>query len=267
METSAPRVLVVESDEQIRELLIDLLDEEGYATASAPALRGAFTLVDEQIFHLILADLFVGKSPHAFTEAHLLRRRAQLTPVALMTTQPILPEEAMRQGFAFLTPKPFDLEPLLEEIARTINQPLTAEQERQAEVVRQHFAAVTAGHYSALASLCTEDVTFYPPSNILSAAVRRVRGCDAMRAYLQEMMPHLPYFSISSMLISARPKGLAVRYSANWLPPEARMQRMTGVALYHFQGERIHQIGAGWNTRRLRALLESTQTEHVLADG
>src|SRR5579885_2352347 len=109
----AARILVVEPDDDLREALHTTLQEEGYQVSIAASLQHALSAVDEQSFHLILADIFVGRSPHSFTEAHILRRHVHPTPLAVLTTQQIDQEEAARQKFAFIAQMPFDLAELL----------------------------------------------------------------------------------------------------------------------------------------------------------
>jgi hypothetical protein len=208
----------------------------------------------------------VGRSRHSFTEAHLLRR-AQRTPLALLTTQPLEPEDVARQGFAFLIRAPFDLELLLAMVALTIDRPLTPEKLRKAELVRQAHGTIEARDWTTLATLGTQDVTMYPPAKRNFSARRRIRGFDAVRAYLEEQLVRLPLFTFEEMLISSRPKGLAVRYEASWIPQRERKQRMTGVLLHRFRGRQIAQIGAGWNAERLHALLGNAQDEQTQAGG
>lgn len=262
-----PRVLVVQANPLIRVSFLDLLTEEGYDAFGAASLQEALALLDEHLFDLILADLYVGRSRHSFTEAHLLRRRAHGTPVALLTTQPLEPEDAAYQGFAFLIRAPFDLEVLLAMVALTIDQPLTPEKLRKAELVRQAHSAIEAGDWTTLATLCTQDMMLYPPAKLSFSSGRRIRGFDAVRTYLQEWLVQLPLFTFEEMLITSRPRGLAVRYTASWIPQHARKQRMTGVLLYHFRGRHIAQIGARWNAERLHALLDGVQNGHVQAGG
>jgi CheY-like chemotaxis protein len=262
-----PRVLVVQGHRLIRLSLLELLSEEGYAAFGAASLQEALSQLDEYLFDLILADLHVGKSPHSFTEAHILRRRAHATPLAILTSQPIAPEDAALHGFAFLIRAPFDLELLLAMVAMTIDQPLTPAKLRKAEGVQRYHTAIAAGDWKLLATLCTEDVTFYPPAKLSAAVGSRLRGVDALRAYLQEQLARLPLFSFEEMLIGSRPRGLVARYTATWIPPEARRRRMTGVALYQFRGRRIAQIGVGWNTERLHALLDGAQHYHRQTGG
>src|SRR5690242_8352498 len=140
--SALPRILIVERDDELLQALATLLQGEGYEVSTTSSLEGALKQLDRQVFSLALVDLFIGHSPHTFTEGHILRRRAHPTPVGLLTTQDLAPEEAIHQGFAFLLREPFEIEDLLSLVATTINQPLSPEQEHQAEIVRCFFTAL-----------------------------------------------------------------------------------------------------------------------------
>jgi CheY-like chemotaxis protein len=133
------RLLIVEPNAEIQALLRVLFTEEGYDARFVCSMQEALPLVDEGLFQLILADLFVGHSKHSFTEAQILRRRAMPTPMALMTTQPLLPDQASHEGFAFLIRKPFDLEELLAAIAHAVECLLTPKQQQQGRLVEPLF--------------------------------------------------------------------------------------------------------------------------------
>ena len=52
-------------------------------------------------------------------------------------------------------------------------------------------------------------------------------------------------------MIYGRPKGLAVRYLASWRLPNFTTQRIVGTTLFHFEGERIREMGESMNPERL----------------
>ncbi len=247
----AARILVVEPDDDLREALHTTLQEEGYQVSIAASLQHALSAVDEQSFHLILADIFVGRSPHSFTEAHILRRHVHPTPLAVLTTQQIDQEEAARQKFAFIAQMPFDLAELLALVAAQFTLPLSAEQQRQAEVVRRFFAALDADDWDTLKTLCTEDITFFPPAQMPFDPSKRVRGLDTYLAYVQAARRFYPEHVTEDIAIYARPRGLAARYQASWRLPNFTTQRLAGTTLFHFEGERIRQIGVSMSLERL----------------
>lgn len=264
--SGAARILVVESDEELRDILCTLLIEEGYQTQHVPSLQQALSAVDEQRFHLILADVYVGRSPHSFTEAHILRRHVAPTPLAILTTQKIEPEDPTRQGFAFLVHMPFDLDELLLLVAAQINPPLSAEQQRQAEVVRRFFAALDANDWDTVKTLCADDITFIPPTAMPFDPSRRVRGLKNYLPYVQRAKRFYPGHVTEDMVIYGRPKGLAVRYQASWRLPNFTTQRIVGTVLFHFEGERIQHMGVSTNLERLLAGIEDCSGTNQTGD-
>jgi CheY-like chemotaxis protein len=259
--SSAARILVVEPDDDLREVLQTFLQEEGYQVISVASLQQALSAVDEQSFHLVLADVFVGRSPHSFTEAHILRRHVHPAPLAVLTTQQIDQEQAARHKFAFMARMPFDLDELLALVAAQFNHPLSAEQQRQAAVVRRFFAEMDADDWETLKTLCTDDITFFPPAKMPFDPSRRVRGLDAYLTYLREAKRFYPGHVTEDVVIYARPRGLAARYQASWRLPNFTTQRLAGTSLFHFQGERIRQIGVSMSLERLlKGFKEDNQT-------
>jgi CheY-like chemotaxis protein/ketosteroid isomerase-like protein len=249
MNTLSPiqvRLLVVEPNPDIQGILREIFTEEGYDASFVPSMQEALSLVDKEVFQLILADLFVGRSKHSFTEAHILRRRALPTPTALMTTQNLLFEEVQRDGFVFLIHKPFDLEELLAEITRALQRPLTPEQQRQALLVERYFAALNERDWQGVADLCTEDVVYYPPGDDLPPSARKIKGKAAFCAHLEQLAQHMA-FRIEEELVYPRRKGLAARYMNHAVGADSTTEHYTGAILFHFAGECIRQIAVSVN--------------------
>jgi DNA-binding response OmpR family regulator len=141
---SRSRVLVVADDADLQAVLDLLLGDEGYESQVATSLDTALSLVNDVPFDLVLADLYVGQHQASLTPANILRRRVQPTPVGLLTTQLVPPDETASIGFAFVLPMPFDVEHLLALVATTLRVSWSPEQERQAETTRRFFAALGA---------------------------------------------------------------------------------------------------------------------------
>jgi CheY-like chemotaxis protein len=251
---SLPSILVVERDDELRDVLTTLLTEEGYKVHPISSLAEALRLLDEQVFHLVLADLFFGRSPHAFREAHILRRRAHPIPVGLLTTQNLAPEEATCQGFAFLLREPFEINDLLARVATAINQPLSPDQQALAEIVWRFFTALQDADWQTLATLCTENLAYYPPTNALSARSRKIHGLRTYLSYAEATRHEMPDSRFSMITLFARPKGLAARYQVSWVAVDGIVRRVVGTSLFHFQGARISQIGNRLNGEHLRSL-------------
>jgi len=250
-----PRILVVERDQGIVDLLFAFLKSEGYEPSLASSPEQALERMNEQTFHLVLTDLFAETPRRSFAQVRRLLQHSLLTPVGLMTGWQISPEAARRQGFAFLLEKPFDLDLLLAEIDACLHQTLTPQQERQFHIMERFMEAVKTRNREALRQLLTEDITYYPPLRTLAAKAIRVRGIAALIAYLQESQTRYQDVSFDEVLFYPRPKGWAMRYSSHWPTPDGTRQNLIGVLLFHFRGEQIHRIGIQWNDRRLHRLL------------
>ncbi|HEY7346828.1 MAG TPA: response regulator [Ktedonobacterales bacterium] len=120
---SPPRLLIVEHDAGVRDLLAAFLMAEGYTVSLAASLVEAYRLLDEQTFHLILTDLFSSNPRDRFGSVELLRDAARPTPVGVLTGWNIAEEEIGQRGFAFLERKPFDIEQLFALIVACLSTP------------------------------------------------------------------------------------------------------------------------------------------------
>jgi DNA-binding response OmpR family regulator len=238
------RILIVEPDVSLQALLCETLSEEGYAVSLASSLEKAPAQLEKETFALVLANVFVGRY-HAgsFTPAHWLRRLAHPTPVGLLMTVPLSPEEAAHAGFAFVLPMPYDLEDLLALVAATIQQPPGAEYQQHVRVVERYFAAREQEDWQAMLDLCTEDVVFSPLGASSMMAARQIRGQMALRGYLASAARSVRFQTFMHFYYAALPKGLIVRYVCLWTTPEEERRREAKIALFHFRGERISQIG------------------------
>ncbi len=250
-------LLVIEDDDELREMLALLLEDEGYETRSAATLNDALAALDEQSFDLILTDLFAHAPGDVLSSAQVVRERAAPTPVGVMTGWRTTAEEAEQAEFAFLVAKPFDVEQLLEVVAGSLRTPLTEEQERQAEVVRRYFAALGAHDWDALAGLCAEDVTYILPGT--SPYADEIRGREPFRRYSEETFRDFPNARFEHITIHALPNGLIARYSGIWNTGEGQESRMSGVVVFHFTGERIQRIGVRLPDERFAALLGTAE--------
>lgn len=116
-----PRVLVVDDDDTIRELVTMALEDEGYATATARHGQEALTLIGQMPVDLILLDMrmpvmdgsefarayHAGPGPHA--------------PIIVLTAGRNAAEvSAQTQASGFLA-KPFELSELLALVAKATN--------------------------------------------------------------------------------------------------------------------------------------------------
>ncbi len=239
-----PALLIVEGDQELRAILHEALTEEGYTVVAVASLEEASKQIDERAFALILADLFFGHSKYSFTPAHILRRRVWPTPMGLLATAGSLSsEEALAAGFACVIPMPFDLAEFLAEVAALLKQPLTPEQERQTEVVRDFLEMLVTENWDGLGKLCTPDVLYHPPHASFITSAGRLYGRDALRAFGQAAAARYTQVYFSALSIYARPHGQAARYTSHWTTPAGERLRLPATMLFHFAGDQIRQIG------------------------
>jgi CheY-like chemotaxis protein len=119
--SAAARLLVVEPDAAVRELLCAALSEEGYVTCGAATVEEALALVDHRAFDCILTDdTRVGTAQDPLCVARALRQRAQPTPVGVLTAWPLTPEAGDCRDLAFVLPKPCDLDHLYKQVAAAL---------------------------------------------------------------------------------------------------------------------------------------------------
>ena len=121
---SPPRLLVVEHDAGIQDLLAAFLTSEGYAVSLAASPAEAQTLLDEQEFQLVLTDLFSTNLRDRFCSVEKLRASAHPTPIGVITGWNVEEEELTQHEVAFLIRKPFDVEDLSASIHACVNAPM-----------------------------------------------------------------------------------------------------------------------------------------------
>jgi ketosteroid isomerase-like protein len=204
----------------------------------------------------VLADLFVGAVQPGTEQACKLQRRAEPTPVGLLTTQKLSAEEAQAQGFVFLVQMPFDLGELLGLIAASMHRSFTEDQARQVAVLERVFAALNNSDLDTAVSFFSEDVVYYPVRYFLLSGVKKLQGRTAFRARLEQVFEVLPNLRFEGLLVYGRPKGLAARYVCRWSAEDGTQRQLTATTLLRFRGDQIAQVGVWMNSNRLGQLLE-----------
>ena len=112
MPTDSRRVLVIEDDRSLRELLSLVLTDEGYETRAAAGGREALDLVHEWRPDLIVLDLIMhDMDGWAFRTAQRSNGLADI-PVLVLTAANS-PEAQARALAAPVLPKPFELDQFL----------------------------------------------------------------------------------------------------------------------------------------------------------
>ncbi len=243
MDRPLPHILLVEDDADTRALIEQVLRDESYRVTSTTSLDAALRLVNTRVFDFVLTDTFRLSERDPLSSVEELLLLARPTPVGVMTAWNVSETDAKQRGFACLLLKPFELEAALTTLAACLNRPFTPEQEQQAEVIKRFFAAFEARDAEGCLTLCTEDITYYPPSTMNIPFERKVSGKASYRALLEEGLAYFGSVHYEGPLIFARPNGLAVRYSMHWTDTDGNAHQRAAPLLISFAGNRIARFG------------------------
>jgi two-component system cell cycle sensor histidine kinase/response regulator CckA len=112
---TTPTVLVVEDEPAIREVVADLLEDEGYAVRQAADGLEAIDELEVDHIDLVLSDVRMPRLDGPAL-ARRLRRHGYAVPVVLMSAVGV---EVDLPGVGFL-PKPFDRDHLLHAIGSAL---------------------------------------------------------------------------------------------------------------------------------------------------
>jgi two-component system nitrogen regulation response regulator NtrX len=111
-------VLVVDDEANIVNLVVELLQDEGYAVRSALNGEAALAAIAQQPPAMILLDMYMPQMTGVMLWEQLQRQGISNIPVILMTASPRAAESLLVQGATEYLPKPFDIDQLLECVAR-----------------------------------------------------------------------------------------------------------------------------------------------------
>jgi two-component system response regulator AtoC len=134
--TSQERILIVDDDSAIRELLTDLLTGEGYGVESVGSGNEVQTrLKNDAAFDLLLLDLQLGGGPDGLQLLERLRKSGNEIPVIMMTGYGTSSSaiRAMQMGAYDYLPKPFELDEVLVVVKRLFEHQALASRVRALE--------------------------------------------------------------------------------------------------------------------------------------
>ncbi len=117
------RILLIEDDVAVQELMQLLLEEEGYAVIVSRTPADASALLEAVAFDLVITDGFSTAATAVVTNTLDVLAAAGATPVALFTAHRIELEEARTAGFRDLIAKPFDLDALERQVRALLHAP------------------------------------------------------------------------------------------------------------------------------------------------
>ncbi len=118
-------ILFYEDDPNIRLLVTDLLEENGYTVIGTDSLQEGEAEVVCRKVDLFLADSDESSKERALEVYHRICGVAERDiPVIIFTAHRVLREEAEEAGCADVIQKPFDIDDLLRQIEQNLKQPV-----------------------------------------------------------------------------------------------------------------------------------------------
>jgi DNA-binding response OmpR family regulator len=114
------RILVLEDDEALRELIAAFCEEEGYEVEAVGCLASAAERLHAGTFDLVLRDS-IAATPAQFYAAFdpLLAERGH-PPVVVISAHALESERVESLGYAALIAKPFDIDVLSDALRRLL---------------------------------------------------------------------------------------------------------------------------------------------------
>ena len=121
-EPGRTRILVVDDEDHVRDLLRDILESEGYQVGLASGGREALSLINEDAFDAVFTDLGM-QGMSGWELAHAIRERDRLMPLAVITGwgEAVGSTERTAAEVDWVVTKPFDTAQILgiaREVAR-----------------------------------------------------------------------------------------------------------------------------------------------------
>src|SRR5690349_7680486 len=117
----AADILVVDDETDIVNLVVELLQDEGYEVRSAFNGEMALTAIAQQTPAMILMDMYMPQMTGIMLLEHMRTNGIADIPVVLMTASPRAAEPLLNLDLVDYLPKPFDIDQLLECVARNFS--------------------------------------------------------------------------------------------------------------------------------------------------
>ena len=106
------RILVIEDDQALRELIASLCEEEGYEVDAVGSIEDAADRLRNAPFDLILRDSMSATPGEFYTGSDPLLVSGGHPPVVVVSAHGLDAARVKSLGYAALVPKPFDIEVL-----------------------------------------------------------------------------------------------------------------------------------------------------------
>jgi CheY-like chemotaxis protein len=118
------RVLVVDDEQMVLDVLIALLEDDGYAVRTARDGWEALAMMRDWRPDLIVLDLMMpDMDGAAFRDEQRRLDGADAAPVIVLSAAPGAAAQANRLGAAAVFGKPFELAAILDAVARAMRRP------------------------------------------------------------------------------------------------------------------------------------------------
>jgi len=114
-------ILVVDDETDIVNLVVELLQDEGYQVRSAFNGEMALAAITRQLPAMILMDMYMPQMTGIMLLEHLRTNGISNVPVVLMTASPRAAEPLLNMDLVDYLPKPFDIDQLLQCVARNLH--------------------------------------------------------------------------------------------------------------------------------------------------
>ena len=115
-------ILLIEDEPDLVEIVICVLEDEGYTVRAVSTLDDAFHALHEETFDLVLVDGLGGDQEQALVNSTAVLWAAGTTPVVLFTGHRRDRAAVRAAGFADVITKPFDLATLTERVRMLLSE-------------------------------------------------------------------------------------------------------------------------------------------------
>jgi CheY-like chemotaxis protein/ketosteroid isomerase-like protein len=254
-ETKAPpRLLVVEDDPDIGDILLEFLLAEGYPVERARSIEEAVEMVGRCRYDLVISDLFARTPRDAPASVTPLVAAASPVPVGVITGWAVKMEAFASPRPAFVKAKPLDFTEFLALVSQALAPGGEAEAAVQ-QLVRDYFAALSLKDWGLLGRLCTEDVVYALPSPGPLGAY--VVGREAFLLRMQDIFRHFPDALFEEVAVYPTAGGAAARFQARFTNPAGQPVIQSGAVAFGLRQLHIERIGVALDTTRLKQLAQN----------